>query len=520
MEILNLFLIFLFLLSILLSYTSLSYKKSSMEIVNEMGMGYNLGNIFDCYDKNVEIKNPFDQITLCGNSFPTKQMISSIKKSGFKTIRFPVTWINFIDDYGNINSDWLKNVKEVIDLIINSKMYCILNLENDGKDGNWLSKGILFKDKYTNLWRQIANEFKDYDEHLIFESMDVFESKISYSSYEYEEYNYTSLLILIQSFIDIIRNSGGNNIHRLLIISGANADITLTCNLSYKIPIDISNKLAVSIHYYIPYTFTLQDDYFFTLMDFNGEEYNVSSDRDWGNDINYNQIITNFDLLKFYFLDKGIPVIITEVGVITEQQKKIESIREFLYVVFAMSSNYNGIVACLWDTSNKTLGNMNYYNRELNEWYDEKIRDNFKLISRGKYIKPLEYFFMTNSITTYVEEDGYAMYVEIGSKRALKVIFNCKYDGKSENYNFYLETNDEYGELFEIKLKKNHKKKEYDGTYTFTVEVTDINCYDFIGLEKYIAFNSITFNYLRIEFEETFLYFDYISYKKEVFNNF
>ena len=106
MEILNLFLIFLFLLSILLSYTSLSYKKSSMEIVNEMGMGYNLGNIFDCYDKNVEIKNPFDQITLCGNSFPTKQMISSIKKSGFKTIRFPVTWINFIDDYGNINSDW------------------------------------------------------------------------------------------------------------------------------------------------------------------------------------------------------------------------------------------------------------------------------------------------------------------------------------------------------------------------------------------------------------------------------
>ena len=127
---------------------------------------------------------------------------------------------------------------------------------------------------------------------------------------------------------------------------------------------------------------------------------------------------------------------------------------------------------------------------------------------------------MTNSITTYVEEDGYAMYVEIGSKRALKVIFNCKYDGKSENYNFYLETNDEYGELFEIKLKKNHKKKEYDGTYTFTVEVTDINCYDFIGLEKYIAFNSITFNYLRIEFEETFLYFDYISYKKEVFNNF
>ena len=94
---LNVYLICLLTLSLLLNYLSLSYKKTSMEIVNEMGNGYNLGNLFDCYDKNVEIKNPLDQITLCGNSFPTKLMISNIKKSVFNTIRFPITWINFID---------------------------------------------------------------------------------------------------------------------------------------------------------------------------------------------------------------------------------------------------------------------------------------------------------------------------------------------------------------------------------------------------------------------------------------
>ena len=116
-----------------------------------MGIGYNLGYIFDCYNEDVEIKYRIDQITLCGNSFPIKQMISSIKKTGFKTIRFPVTWINFIDDYGNINSDWMKNVKEVIDIIINSNMYCILNFEDDGKFGNWLSRGIIFKEKYLKL---------------------------------------------------------------------------------------------------------------------------------------------------------------------------------------------------------------------------------------------------------------------------------------------------------------------------------------------------------------------------------
>ena len=206
MERLTLILFFIFLLSLVLNYISLTYKKTAMEIVNEMGIGYNLGNIFDCYDKKIEITNPIDQITLYGNSFPTKQMISSIKKSGFKTIRFPVTWINFIDDYGNINSDWMKNVKKVIDLIINSNMYCILNLENDGKKGNWLSKGLIFKDKFINLWRQIANEFKDYEEHLIFESMDSFNDLLYEGLYSYENYNYSSLLTLTQSFIDIVRN--------------------------------------------------------------------------------------------------------------------------------------------------------------------------------------------------------------------------------------------------------------------------------------------------------------------------
>ena len=404
MERLTLILFFIFLLSLVLNYISLTYKKTAMEIVNEMGIGYNLGNIFDCYDKKIEITNPIDQITLYGNSFPTKQMISSIKKSGFKTIRFPVTWINFIDDYGNINSDWMKNVKKVIDLIINSNMYCILNLENDGKKGNWLSKGLIFKDKFINLWRQIANEFKDYEEHLIFESMDSFNDLLYEGLYSYENYNYSSLLTLTQSFIDIVRNSGGNNIDRLLIVSGANADLALTCNSYYKIPIDIRNKTAVSIHYYMPNTFTLESDYSWSWIDFYGYEYIIESDKSWGDDTDYNEIITNFELFKNFFLDKGIPVIISEVVVITEEEKKIESIREFLYVVFSISFNYNGILACLWDTSNKTFGNMNYYNRESNEWYDEKVRDNFKQISRGKYINHLEYFSKTNSITTYVEE--------------------------------------------------------------------------------------------------------------------
>ena len=133
-----------------------------------------------------------------------------------------------------------------------------------------------------------------------------------------------------------------------MIVSGANADLALTCNSYYKIPIDIRNKTAVSIHYYVPNTFTLESDYSWSWIDFYGYEYIIESDKSWGDDTDYNEIITNFELFKNFFLDKGIPVIISEVVVITEEEKKIESIREFLYVVFSISFNYNGILACLW----------------------------------------------------------------------------------------------------------------------------------------------------------------------------
>ena len=513
MNALNIWLIIILILFLALHYIYLSYKKSSIEIINELGNGYNLGNLFDCYDKDVEIKNPIDQITLCGNLFPTKKMISSIKKSGFNTIRFPVTWINFIDKSGYINIDWMKNVKEVIDLILNNNMYCILNLQNDGKKGNWLSEGIIAKDKYINLWLQISNEFKNYDEHLIFESMDSFED-INYNS-TLNNYDYSSLLVLSQSFIDTVRGTGGNNIDRLLLISGANAELDLTCNLNYKIPKDPSNKIAISIHYYVPYTFTLENDYVIPYIDpYDDVEYYFYSDRDWGNDIEYNEIIEDFELMKSYFLDKGIPILISEVGVITEEEKKTDSIIEFLYAVFSISANYNGIASCLWDTSNKNTGNMNYFNRENNEWYEKKIGDNFKEISKGKYIRPLEYYGKTNSLTTYVDTN-FEMYIKISNKKPLKAIFNIKYK-ESAFYAISFGTYDKNGGINIIDLKKSKKKKEYDGSYTFTLDLREEDCNQYIVLEKDEAFSLITFKYLTIEFEETFTFFNYKYYKEAI----
>ena len=118
MEILPLILITVFIISLIETYLNLSKEKTAMKIVNEMGFGYNLAYSFDCYDFYEKITNPDEQITLMGNQIPTKKLISNIKKYGFKTIRFPVTWINFIDDYGNVNAEWMSRVKQVVKWIV------------------------------------------------------------------------------------------------------------------------------------------------------------------------------------------------------------------------------------------------------------------------------------------------------------------------------------------------------------------------------------------------------------------
>ena len=107
------------------------------------------------------------------------------------------------------------------------------------------------------------------------------------------------------------------------------------------------------------------------------------------------------------------------------------------------------------------------------------------------------------------------MYIKIGIKKPLKAIFNLKYDGKSENIDFSFQTYDKSLEPFKIDLKKSTKKKEYDGTYTFTVDVSNIYCNSYIQLYKESSI-LVTFNYLTVEFEESFLYFDFKSYKEAI----
>ena len=272
---LSFILIILLIISLVINYLYLSSKKSSIQIINEMGIGYNLGFSFDCFkEENETILDIDELITSKGNPIPSKKLILSLKKSGFKTIRFPITWQNFIDETYKVNPEWMKRVKTVVDWVINEQMYCIINAYNDGIDGNWLHHGIEVRDKFIKLWAQISEEFKGYDESLIFESM----NELSIYNVDYD---YNTLLNLNQAFINTIRNSGGKNAERLLLLGGLNAMYELYFSSEYKLPIDPNNNIAISICYFSPYDYTLSPDFYYNFIDENGFEYTYTSIKRW-----------------------------------------------------------------------------------------------------------------------------------------------------------------------------------------------------------------------------------------------
>ena len=492
MIILSTILISALILSLFLSYQSnLPIQKSAIEIVNEMGFGYNLANSFDCYNNSIEINNPNEQITLLGNPIPTQKMINNIKKNGFKTIRFPVTWANFIDNLGNVNPQWMLRVKEVVKWIINKNIYCILNIYHDSDIGNWIYDELNGKDKYFYLWKQIAEEFKDFNEYLLFESMNQPNFIDNYWNFKYDiYYNFT------QGFIDILRKSGGFNSQRLLIISGYQYLEPLPLPLN-----DTANKLAVSFNYYEPFWFTSDNSLYYL---------------EWGRENEYKTLFNDFEKLKENYIDKGIPIILSEIGVKTESKKNILSIREYLYTLFSLSFDYSGLVCCLQDTSNKIFGDMNFYDRETDKWHDDKIKDIFNKLSKNKNLKVTDFFITTKNETTYETSDLGDYIIHLSKRKPLKLILNLSYKGELfVDYDFSISSLNKDYDFFDIMFGKENGKKQYDGTIIYTIDLSKEDCNVYIEIIKWDG-DEMFFNNVTIEYNETSNYFDYKSYRHEV----
>ena len=318
-------------------------------ILEDMGLGWNLGNSLDATGGS-----GLDTETSWSNPKTTQALIDKVKSLGFNTVRVPVSWGKHVsgDNY-TIDSAWLARVKEVVDYCYKNDMYVILNIHHDTKSSASASGAGYYprssayssSEKFvTSVWSQAAEYFKDYDYHLIFETLN--EPRLIGTGYEwwFNKWSIPSevkdaidcINKLNQKAVDTIRATGSNNRGRLIMCPGYDASIDGATVSGFKLPTDISgnkNRIAVSVHAYSPYNFAM----------------NVGS----GSTSTYTSSIKSelrdlFSTLKSNFRDKGIPVVIGEFGS-TDKNNTAERVKWATdYTALAKKNN---IPCVLWDNN-------------------------------------------------------------------------------------------------------------------------------------------------------------------------
>lgn len=320
--------------------------RSSSEIVEDINVGWNLGNTLDSYKTG---KTGVSTETGWGNLKTTKEMITGVKEAGFNAIRIPVTWDEHMDG-DKIELDWMNRVKEVVDYAYNNDMYVILNMHHD--DYIWFdpndSEYAGDSAKLIKIWEQISEVFKDYDDRLLFEGMN--EPRTVGSSAEWIGGTAAERKIVNkyeQDFVDTVRNSGGKNADRTLIITSYAASAEDVAMNDVLVPYD--SHIIVSIHYYAPWKFA--DGQSTTFGDSEKAELDAK-----------------FAKMKSIFIDKGIPVIIGEFGCVAVAD---DEVRADYYNYYISSAKSNGIKCFIWDNG-KQSGKDGYgiYNRGSQSWND------------------------------------------------------------------------------------------------------------------------------------------------------
>ena len=341
-------------------------------ILEDMGLGWNLGNSLDATGGS-----GLDTETSWSNPKTTQALIDKVKSLGFNTVRVPVSWGKHVsgDNY-TIDSAWLARVKEVVDYCYKNDMYVILNIHHDTKSSASASGAGYYprssayssSEKFvTSVWSQMAEYFKDYDYHLIFETLN--EPRLIGTGYEwwFNKWNIPSevkdaidcINKLNQKAVDTIRNTGSNNRGRLIMCPGYDASIDGATVSGFKLPTDISgnkNRIALSVHAYSPYNFAM----------------NVGS----GSTSTYTSSIKNelqdlFSTLKSNFRDKGIPVVIGEFGS-TDKNNTAERVKWATdYTALAKKNN---IPCVLWDNNAFAVynGNSIVLNSEYHGYINRK----------------------------------------------------------------------------------------------------------------------------------------------------
>lgn len=331
---------------------------TALEATRLMGNGINLGNTLEACDNNVGIKTntPLSYETHWGQPKTTQAMIDGMKAAGFDTIRIPVAWMTnathlYEGDY-TIDADYMDRVEEVVRYARKAGMYVIIN---DHWDGGWYGMfgsesaetRALAMEAYKGMWQQIAERFRDYSDYLIFESANeelgtrFDENSALYCSdsvvtYLNDDERYALTNEINQTFVDVVRATGGNNATRFLLIAGYGTNIDQTCDDRFQMPKDtVDSKLMVSVHYYDPWSYC-------------GASSAVSATK-WGKVSDYEYM--DQQLAKMTkFTEAGYGVVIGEYGALPCSDGLKDNTLAYHTAFLDACTKYD-LTNCLWDCS-------------------------------------------------------------------------------------------------------------------------------------------------------------------------
>lgn len=309
---------------------------TSTELAKLMSPGINLGNTLEALPNE----------TAWGNPVPTQALMNAYKAAGFNTVRIPISWTQYADANNNIGAAWLAHVRQVVDYAHNAGLYTVINIH---WDGGWMNhttydRQAAINAKLTRFWTQIASNFKNDDDTLLFAGSNEVGQDNTYGAPTAE---YAAVQNSFnQTFVDAVRATGGNNALRHLVVQGyfTNIDNTVATN---TVPKDsVANRLFMEVHYYDPFHFTLDDKS--KIWQWGAQATDPAAVEAWANEA---WADAEFQKMKTAFGDKGVPVLLGEYGAgMKAAYPGMDVYRKAWDRYITQSAFQHGLVPVYWDT--------------------------------------------------------------------------------------------------------------------------------------------------------------------------
>jgi endoglucanase len=317
----------------------------AMAAVAAMQPGWNLGNSFDATGADE---------TSWGNPRVTEALLDNVRAQGFNSIRIPVTWGQHhgaAPTY-TINPAYLSRVKEVVGWALEDGFYVMINLHHDSWQwiANMPADRATVLARYNALSTQIAEAFRDSPQKLVFESV----NEPTFTGSSGDAQNAELLNELNTSFRTIVRQSGGNNATRLLVLPTlhTSSDQARLDELTATFTAMNDPNLIATVHYYGYWPFSVNVA--------GGTRFDATAQK---------ELTDSFDRVYNAFVARGIPVIIGEYGLLgfdrhtgtIEQGEKLK-----FFEFFGHYARTKKFTTMLWD-------NGQHFGRTSFQWSDPEL---------------------------------------------------------------------------------------------------------------------------------------------------